>query len=103
MVLLDPYANSFQANDINFSPNAGDDTRVVSYLGTTVSAMNRKIFERKFEIDSLCAFLKVGFCFVVLLFSSFFWITARKRVLCSNKQCESVCGERGMGQGENTK
>ncbi len=60
MVLLDPYANSFQANDINFSPNAADDTRVQSYLGTTVNAMTRKIFERKFEIDSLCAFLKLS-------------------------------------------
>lgn len=41
-------------------PNQLDQTTKPSYLGTTVNAMTRLVFERKFEIDSLLAFLKLA-------------------------------------------
>jgi meiotically up-regulated gene 157 (Mug157) protein len=59
-VLLDPWANAFQRDATQPTPNAGDQTTRASYLGTQVDANNRLIFERKFEIDSLAAFLKLG-------------------------------------------
>ncbi len=59
-VLLDPWANAFQKDEAQLSPNEKDQTTKPSFLGTTVNAQSRLIFERKFEIDSLAAYLKLG-------------------------------------------
>ena len=64
LVLLDPYANAFNRNPSQFAGHMHDDTtKMVSNKSrkpVRVHAMNKYIFERKFEIDSLCAFLKLA-------------------------------------------
>ena len=59
-VLIDPYANAFNLNhEVYSGGNQNDMTTKPSFLGTTVNAMTKLIFERKFEIDSLLAFFKL--------------------------------------------
>jgi len=71
-VLADPYANAHYLKDsLTGTPNAHDDTTSpspqckashgnTSYMGTRVNSMVPGIFERKFELDSLLAFLKLS-------------------------------------------
>lgn len=60
-VLTDPYANAFnQRPDAQAGGNQADMTTRPSFLGTRVGAMTRQVFERKFEIDSLLAFIKLA-------------------------------------------
>lgn len=59
-VLLDPYANAFNMDLAQSGGNQNDITTKPSYLGTTVDAMSKLIFERKFEVDSLLAFFKLS-------------------------------------------
>ena len=71
-VLADPYANAHYLKDsLTGTPNAHDDTTSpspqckashgnTSYMGTRVNSMIPGIFERKFELDSLLAFLKLS-------------------------------------------
>lgn len=59
-VALDPYANAFSLDADSLSPNVADQTTRPYYLGTTRSGMGPHIFERKYELDSLCAFLKLS-------------------------------------------
>ena len=63
-VLIDPYANAFNMNTASPGDHQDDDTtkisRLHSRIGVRIKAMNRHIYERKFEIDSLCAFLKLA-------------------------------------------
>ena len=49
-ILIDPYANAFNKNEAN-SPWQSDSTyKLVN--GVRVPAMNKKIWERKYELDS---------------------------------------------------
>jgi meiotically up-regulated gene 157 (Mug157) protein len=49
---IDPYANAFNREE-TVSPFFQDQTFKLDFLGTQSSAMNLKLHERKFEIDSL--------------------------------------------------
>jgi len=59
LVAMDPYANAHNHFPDKPGPFQTDNTQKPSFLGTSVQAMTNNIFERKFEVDSLCAFLKL--------------------------------------------
>ncbi|EAR96469.3 meiotically up-regulated protein (macronuclear) [Tetrahymena thermophila SB210] len=57
-VLIDPYANAFNFKE-QVSPFTTDNTTKLLPNNTRVQAMNPYIWERKYEIDSLAAVLKL--------------------------------------------
>ena len=59
-VLADPYANAHTLEPYGRTPNVGDSTSRCAYASTRESAMTPGIFERKYELDSLLAFLKLS-------------------------------------------
>jgi meiotically up-regulated gene 157 (Mug157) protein len=64
-VLLDPYANAFQLDDLHGQgPHADEDSSYrTAFAGTTVSAYTPSIFERKWEVDSLANVLQLSFAY----------------------------------------
>lgn len=59
-VAFDPYANAFSISADVPSPHADDSTTRPAFAGTTIDAMQSPVFERKYELDSLCAFLRLS-------------------------------------------
>lgn len=62
-ILIDPYANAFyHEKDMQGVGEwqTSDQTFSRGYLGSRVPAMTLKIHERKYEVDSLCAVLKLS-------------------------------------------
>jgi len=59
-VLSDPYANAFQLPGALPSPHVDDSTSKPGFAGSRLAGMTAAIFERKYEVDSLAAFLKLG-------------------------------------------
>jgi meiotically up-regulated gene 157 (Mug157) protein len=58
-VLLDAYANAFYNEADANTQTSTDQTFARGYLGSRVPALNLRIHERKWEVDSLCAVLKL--------------------------------------------
>eukprot|EP01116_Phalansterium_solitarium_P024239 TRINITY_DN8826_c0_g1_i1.p1 TRINITY_DN8826_c0_g1~~TRINITY_DN8826_c0_g1_i1.p1 ORF type:complete len:500 (+),score=177.47 TRINITY_DN8826_c0_g1_i1:106-1605(+) len=58
-VLYDPYANAYN-KDNDGSPWMTDNTYKIGFLGVQVPGMTFHIHERKYELDSLCAVLKLS-------------------------------------------
>eukprot|EP01094_Clydonella_sp_ATCC50884_P003529 TRINITY_DN12706_c0_g1_i2.p1 TRINITY_DN12706_c0_g1~~TRINITY_DN12706_c0_g1_i2.p1 ORF type:complete len:499 (+),score=108.83 TRINITY_DN12706_c0_g1_i2:186-1499(+) len=58
-ILLDPYANAFNLADEG-SRWLTDTTYKLGYLDTQINAMTMKLHERKFELDSMCAVLRLS-------------------------------------------
>jgi meiotically up-regulated gene 157 (Mug157) protein len=61
LILADPYANAHNLPDIaGPSPNINDQTTYPGFGPSRSNAMVPGIYERKYELDSLCAFLKLS-------------------------------------------
>ena len=59
-VLLDEYANAFNVN-VNATPYETTDVSTKpSFLGTRVNALSSAVWERKYELDSLCATIRLA-------------------------------------------
>lgn len=56
----DPYANAHYAGHEQASPWMSDQTSSLTFAGTRTQAMTLRLHERKFEIDSLGAFLALA-------------------------------------------
>mgnify|MGYP001026123956 FL=1 len=59
-VLLDPYANAFNFG-ADGSPWDSDTTYKLGFLNSQIPAMTLHLHERKYELDSLCAVLKLSY------------------------------------------
>jgi meiotically up-regulated gene 157 (Mug157) protein len=57
-ILIDPYANAF-SDKVHNKEHDGDETTRLE-KGKPVPASSEKVFERKFELDSLASFLKLA-------------------------------------------
>lgn len=61
-VLLDPYANAFYENQVDGINGDHKDDRTYKrgFMNVKIKAMNPLIHERKYELDSLCAVMKLS-------------------------------------------
>lgn len=60
-VLIDPYANAFNKDAFSqFSGHSDDQTFKLGFLKTKTNAMTPLIWERKYELDSLCAVMRLS-------------------------------------------
>ena len=95
LVLADPYANAHNIPDIaGPSPNVNDQTTYPGFGPSRSDAMVPGIFERKYELDSLCAFLKLSNEYYTVtknlkLFQSAQWVQAVELVLKVMKDMQS--------------
>eukprot|EP01095_Lingulamoeba_sp_RSL-Kostka_P018245 TRINITY_DN993_c0_g1_i2.p1 TRINITY_DN993_c0_g1~~TRINITY_DN993_c0_g1_i2.p1 ORF type:complete len:461 (-),score=105.13 TRINITY_DN993_c0_g1_i2:263-1645(-) len=62
-VLFDPYANAFNLDINQPSQWITDNTYKLSFLNTQTNAMNLKLHERKYELDSLVSSLKLSYIY----------------------------------------
>lgn len=61
LILADPYANAHSLPNIaGPSPNVNDQTTFPGFGPSRSNAMVPGIYERKYELDSLCSFLKLS-------------------------------------------
>ena len=60
-IIADPYANAHNLPDVaGASPNINDQTSYPGFGPSRSAAMVPGIYERKYELDSLCSFLKLS-------------------------------------------
>lgn len=95
LVLADPYANAHNLPDISGpSPWVNDQTTYPGFGPSRSDAMVPGIYERKYELDSLCAFLKLSNEYYsntkdLRTFRSAQWVQAVELVLNVMKEMQS--------------
>lgn len=63
---MDPYANAFNYDSTGHADShKSDSTTKPDYLDSKTNAMINEIFERKYEIDSLAAMLKLSYAYYI--------------------------------------
>lgn len=62
-ILYDPYANSFNKNNEGSDHQATDSTHKLGFLNSQIPAMTPHIFERKYELDSILAVIKLAYAY----------------------------------------
>ena len=93
-IIADPYANAHNLPDVaGASPNINDQTSYPGFGPSRSAAMVPGIYERKYELDSLCSFLKLSRSYYestsdLSPFANSQWITAVRTVVAVMKDMQ---------------
>jgi len=83
-VLLDVYANAFNKG-FEGGPWMSDETSTLGFLGTRKNAMTMQLHERKYELDSICAVIKLSYTYYKALndlsFAGPQWLQAMQTIV----------------------